>query len=124
MNPTHLLLWLHIISMVSIIGVLLGTQLCVEREVRNQAEPSRKVARLANVLLAIGLVAALVYYSLSGGHAKGPHYNGVIGVKFVFLLASGAVIGISKKTDKGDTLRWVAIALLLLASLFGTSLNM
>ena len=43
---------------------------------------------------------------------------------FAFMLASGAVIGISKKTDKGDTLRWVAIVLLLLASLFGTTLNM
>lgn len=123
MNPTHLILWLHIISMVSIIGVLLGTQLCGEKEFRNQAEPSRRVARLANLLLGIGLVAALTYYALTGGHLKGPHYNGVIGVKFVFLLGAGAVIGISKKTDKGDGLRWIAVGLMLLASLFGTTLN-
>jgi cytochrome bd-type quinol oxidase subunit 2 len=123
MSPVSLLLWLHIVSMVSIIGLLLGTQLCMEREFRNHAEPSRKVARLANILLGVGLLAALAYYALTDGHSKGPHYNGVIGVKFVFLLGAGAVIGISKKTDKGDGLRWVAIGLMLLASLFGTTLN-
>lgn len=123
MSPASLLLWLHIVSMVSIIGVLLGAQWCMDRETRNHADPSRKIARLANILLAVGLLAALSYYGLTDGHTKGPHYNGVIGVKFVFLLAAGAVIGISKKTDKGDGLRWTAITLMLLASLFGTTLN-
>jgi hypothetical protein len=52
----------------------------------------------------------------------GPHYNGVIGVKFVFLLGAGALIGISKKSDKGDSLRWCGFGLLLLASLLGATL--
>jgi hypothetical protein len=109
--------------MVSVIGALLSMQLCMPTEERNLASPSRKVARLANILLAIGFIAAITYYILSGGYARGPHYNGVIGVKFVFFLGAGAVIGISKTTDRGDTLRWIAIALLLLASLFGATLR-
>lgn len=123
MNPANLLLWLHIVSMVGAIGVLLATQLCVDKEIRNQAEPSRRVARLANILIAVGFVSALTYYLLTEGQTKGPHYNGVIGVKFLFLLGSGAVIGISKRTDKGDGLRWVAFALLLLSSLFASTLS-
>ena len=123
MNGTSLILWAHILSMVSSIGVLLGIQVCTDKEFRNHADPSRRVARLANILLAIGLVAALSYYFLTGGSTKGPHYNGVIGVKFLMLLGAGAVIGISKKTDKGDLLRWIAITLMVLASLFGTTLN-
>jgi hypothetical protein len=53
----------------------------------------------------------------------GPHYNGVIGMKFVFLLGAAALIGISKRTDRGDSLRWIAFGLMVLASLFGATLN-
>lgn len=122
MNPIYLLLWLHILAMVGTIGVLVGMQVCCPSDQRNHADPSRRVARLANSLLAIGFIAALAYYGFTAGHIKGPHYNGIIGLKFVFLLGAGAVIGISKTTDKGDPLRWTAIALLVLASLFGVSL--
>lgn len=115
-------LWIHIIAMVSVIGALLCMQLCIGPDDRNLASPSRKIARLCNILLVIGIVGALAYYGLSGGHAKGAHYNGVIGVKFILFLAGGALIGFSKKTDRGDTLRWIALAMLLLASLFGTQL--
>ncbi|HMO51266.1 MAG TPA: hypothetical protein PKE26_11285 [Kiritimatiellia bacterium] len=123
MNPVNLLVWVHILCMVSVIGALLSMQLCIGPDDRNLASPSRKIARLCNILLAVGFVSIIAYYILSGGHTRGPHYNGVVGVKFVFFLAAGALIGISKTTDKGDGLRWIALGLMLLASLFGTTLN-
>jgi len=122
MNGLSLLVWVHIISMVGCIGALLSMQTCIPTDDRNLASPSRKIARLCNILLAVGFVSIIAYYILSGGHTRGAHYNGVIGVKFVFFLGAGALIGISKTTDKGDGLRWIALALLLLASLFGTTL--
>ncbi len=122
MSVNIFFLWIHIIAMVSVIGALLCMQLCIEQDNRNLASPSRKIARLCNILLVIGLVGAIGYYGLSQGYLKGAHYNGVIGVKFILFLGGGALIGFSKTTDRGDTLRWIALAMLLLASLFGTQL--
>lgn len=123
MNPISLVLWLHIVCMISVIGTLLSTQLCTTPEYRNSAGPSRAIARLANILIGIGFLAGISYYLLKDGMTLGPHYNGVIGMKFVFLLGAAALIGISKRTDRGDSLRWIAFGLMVLASLFGATLN-
>ncbi|HMP88918.1 MAG TPA: hypothetical protein PJ991_01890 [Kiritimatiellia bacterium] len=122
MQAINLVLWVHIVSMVSVIGIMLFVQRCLAPEVRNNAEMSRSIARLANTLLAIGLIAGISYYVLNKGYTMGPHYNGVVGVKFVFLLGAGAVIGISKGTDRGDVFRWIAFSLMMVASLFGATL--
>jgi len=122
MMSFKLFLWVHIVSMVSVIGVLLSAQVCMRADDRNGAESSRTVARLANILLGVGFLAGIAYYLLNKGYAMGPHYNGVVGVKFVFLLGAGALLGISKRTDRGDGLRWISLTLLLLASLFGITL--
>lgn len=123
MQPVALLLWLHILCMISAVGTLLSTQLCTEPSYRNAAAPSRAIARLANILLGIGFLAGITYYLLTGGPGHSAHYNGVIAMKFLFLLGAGALIGISKKTDSGDRLRWIALTLLVLASLFGITLS-
>lgn len=123
MEPVRLLLWVHILCMVGVMGALLSVQTCIPPELRNNASPSRCFARLANILLGVGVLAAIGYYLLVGGLAHGPHYNGVIGVKFVLMLGAAGLIGVSKRTDRGDTFRWIAFGLMLLASLFGTTLT-
>jgi len=123
MNFTIVLLWLHVVSMVSVIGVLLCTQLALPSEYRNSAGTSRSIARLANMLLGFGFVFGLGYYLLAKGYNSGPHYNGIVGVKFCFMLGAAALIGISKRTDNGDLLRWIAIILFILASFFGITLS-
>ncbi len=122
MHLISLVLWLHILCMISVIGTLLSTQLCTEVSYRNSSAPSRAIARLANILLGIGFLAGISYYLLIDGMTRGAHYNGVVGMKFIFLLGAGALVGISKRTDRGDTLRWTALTLLVLASLFGVTL--
>jgi hypothetical protein len=120
----HAVLYVHILCMLGAIGVLVGCQLCVPWDTRNSAGISRSTAKVANTLIGIGLLAGLGYYAMKSGHTLGPHYNGVIGVKFVFLLGAGALIGISKRTDSGDLLRWIAVILLVLAGFFGSTLSL
>jgi len=108
--------------MVGSIGALLGYQLSLDKETRLLPDPSRRISRLVSILIAVGLIAALVYYVLTAGYKMGPHYNGVIGVKFILLLGAGALIGISKTAGKGDLFRWIALVQLLLASLFASTL--
>lgn len=122
MNVSSLILWAHIVSMVGAIGALLGYQLALNKEIRNQADSAGSISRLVNILIAVGFVAALAYYVISAGYKMGGHYNGVIGVKFILLLGAGALIGISKSTEKGDLFRWIAFVQLLLASLFASTL--
>lgn len=123
MNATIILLWLHVVSMVSVIGVLLCTQLALPGNYRNSADASRSIARLANMLLGFGFIFGLGYYLLIKGYNLGPHYNGVIGVKFCFMIGAAALIGISKRIDNGDLLRWIALILFIIASLFGITLS-
>jgi len=122
MHYTTFILWIHLVCMVGSIGALLAAQCCLPPENRNQAAPSRGIGRLVNILLTVGLLAGLSYYLLLDGFSRGPHYNGVVGVKFVFLLAATALVGMSKKTDRGDVFRWIALGLLLAASLFGKTI--
>jgi len=123
MNPILIILWLHVVSMVSVIGVLLCTQLALPSDYRNNAVTSRSIARLANMLLGAGFIFGLGYYVWARGYEMGPHYNGVIGIKFCFMAGAAAIIGISKRIDNGDLLRWIALILFVLASLFGITLS-
>lgn len=122
MNPIQLVLWVHIVCMISALGALLATQTVLTPDIRNHPNTARSIARLVNILIGIGFLGGISYYALLHGHTMGPHYNGVIGVKFVFLLGAGSLIGISKKNAKGDLFRWCGFGLLLLASLFGATL--
>jgi len=123
MNGLSIILWFHILCMISTIGVLLTAQLALPADYRNNSKPSRSIAKLANILLAMGLILGLAYYFLNKGYTLGPHYNGVIAMKFSFMLGAGALIGISKRIDNGDLLRWIAIVLFVCASFFGLTLS-
>ena len=121
MSLLQIILWVHILCMISVIGVLLCAQIALPSDYRNNASGS--IARLANILLSIGFLAGAGYYGMVSGHTMGGHFNGVIGTKFVLLLAAGAVIGISKRSANGDRLRWIALILFVLASFLGISLG-
>lgn len=124
MMMTIPILWLHILCMVGAFGVLLGFQMILPREMRDQAEVSRAFGKIVNWLILIGFLSGLTYYFSRDGLQLGAHYNGVIGVKFVFLLGVGALVSISKNKPSGDALRWGAIVLLASATLFGLTLNL
>ncbi len=116
-----LTIWIHILANVGAFGALLAFQTAVPRETRTLAVVSSRIARVVNLMIGIGLLAGLIHYVLKEGYTYGPHYNGVIAVKFIILLAVGALTAVSKKSPKGDTLRWVSLILLALAALFGQS---
>ena len=117
-----LLKWIHLLSVLGTFGGLLAIRFGLPASVRNQDAVARGSARLLNILLGVGLLAGLSLYFLKHGMAMGPHYNGVIGLKFVILIAVGGLIPMSKKPGKGDAFRTIAIVLLAIAALAGASI--
>lgn len=115
--------WVHVMCMVGAFGGLLGVQLALPAELRRRDEVARGMAKLGNVLIGLGFVAGALSYGLRHGHKLGPHFNGVIGLKFVLLLAVGALLAMSRKPGKGDLFRTICIALLALAAFSGLSLR-
>lgn len=118
------LLWIHILLMIGAFGAILAFQLVVPPDQRQLAEQGRRIGSIVNRMIGIGFLAGLAYYFLEQGYQQGPHYNGVIGVKFLLLLGIGALMGISKKKDQADALRWGALGLLALASLFALTISL
>ena len=118
----HALIWVHLLCMVGAFGALLFAQLGLPAEVRRQEAVARGLSRLVNILIGVGLLAGAGLYGLKKGHLMGDHYNGVIGMKFGLLLAIGALVGMSKKPERGDAFRKLACALLAVAALLGSSL--
>ena len=116
----------HLLCMIGTFGGLLAIQSAVPRDVRNTPEVSGGIAKLGNILIAVGLLCGLGFYGML--HAKGihpgAHYNGVIGLKFVILLAVGALLGMSKKPGKGDSFRTICLILLGVAAVSGASLKL
>ncbi|HEY8241475.1 MAG TPA: hypothetical protein VIH35_08510 [Kiritimatiellia bacterium] len=113
---------LHILCMVGTFGGLLVFQFGLPAATRAQDINARAAARFLNVLLGLGFLVGATLYVLSRGWTFGPHYNGVIGLKFTVLLAVGGLLAASKKPGKGDTLRWIACVLLALAA--GSTLSL
>lgn len=118
MIPTfyELLRWIHVLCMVGLLGGLLVFQLGLSTSACMDAASIRGATRLWNILLAIGLLSAALMYGIARGHTMGGHYNGVIGLKLIILLAVGGLISASRRSARGDGLRWLCIFLLLLAS--------
>lgn len=114
--------WIHVLAMVGILGGLLVYQCGLPAETRNHPDHARAATRLWNILLGIGILAGLLLYGLQRGHTLGAHYNGVIGVKVVVVLALGALLPMCRRPDRGDAMRWTSAALLALAALAGLSL--
>ena len=117
-----LLKWIHLLCVLGTFGGLLAVRFGLPSTIRNSDEVARGSARLFNILIGVGLLAGLSIYFLKQGMAMGPHYNGVIGLKFVILVAVGGLIPMSKKPGKGDASRTIAIVLLAIAALAGSSL--
>lgn len=118
MMPTayELLRWIHILCMVGLLGGLLVFQIGLSTTARMDAANLRGAIRLWNILLGIGLLSAVLMYLKVNGHTMGGHYNGVIGLKFIILLAVGGLLPATKRSEKADGLRWSCILLLILAS--------
>lgn len=114
-TPYTIVRWLHVLSMVGLSGGVLVIQCAIPRAERRD-EWLRKAVRLWNILLLIGLLAGVLMYGLARGHTLGAHYNGVVGLKFIILLAVGALLPLSLKSAHGDRLRWLALSLILAAS--------
>ncbi|HMP72754.1 MAG TPA: hypothetical protein PKE55_05765 [Kiritimatiellia bacterium] len=117
------LLWLHLLAMVGAFGAILAFQLVVPEQQRKLAEQSRRIGNVVNAMILVGFLTGIGYYLLEGGYLERAHYNGVIAVKFLLLLGVGALVGISKKREMGDSLRWGALALLALAALFARTIR-
>jgi hypothetical protein len=118
MMPTNyeLLRWIHILCMMGLLGGLLVFQLGLSTSARMDAANLRGAVRVWNILLGAGLLAAILMYGLARGHTLGGHYNGVIGLKLVILLAVGALLPKTQRSEKGDRMRWLCILMLLIAS--------
>ena len=116
------LLWTHLLSLLGIFGGLLALQAGVPADVRNRPDVAGGAAKLFNILLALGLLAGLGLFFLTHGLQRGPHFLGVVGLKFILLLAVGALVGMSKKPGKGDTFRTIALVLLALAAFSGLTI--
>ena len=117
-----LLKWIHILCVIGTFGGLMAVRFGLPAAVRTSDDVARASARLFNILIGIGLLAGLSVYFMKHGMALGPHYNGVIGLKFAILVAVGGLIPMSRKPGKGDLFRTIAIVLLAIAALAGASI--
>ncbi len=115
--------WLHLLCMVGTFGVLFLFQFGLPPAVRRDEANGRAVARVANILIGLGFVVGLLMYGIEKGHLRGGHFNGVIAMKFLILLAVGALLAMSKKQERGDKFRSIALALLALAAFLGTTIS-
>ena len=80
------------------------------KAVRDTADTARAAGRLPTMLFAIGFLAGLVAYWMRIRYAANsnvqlpPVEHSIIGIKFLFLVAAGAFMGITAKALKeGDT---------------------
>lgn len=113
---------IHILTMVGTFGGLLVYQLALPAAARASDENARGASKVLNILIGLGFLAGIAQFVIKKGWMLGPHYNGVMGLKFVLLLAVGALLGMSRKPGKGDTFRWIACGLLALAAASALSL--
>ena len=117
-----LLKWIHILCVIGTFGGLVVVRFGLPASVRNNEDVARSSTRLFNILIGVGLLAGLAVYFLKQGMVLGPHYNGVIGLKFAILVAVGGLIPMSRKPGKGDLFRTIAMVLLAIAALAGASI--
>lgn len=118
----QLLICLHILCMIGAFGGLLAFQAALPASLRANEDAAAGLSRVVNILIGIGLLAGALRYGIAQGHTLGAHYNGVIGAKFVILLAVGALVGMSKKPGRGNLFRTVSIILLAIAALLGSTI--
>ncbi len=122
--PTYeILRWAHVVCMVGLLGGLLVYQFGLSTAARSDAATLRGATRLWNLLLLLGLLFGALMYGMARGHTLGGHYNGVVGLKFIILLAVGGLLPVAKRKPDAGGIRLLCILLLLVASFTGFSLR-
>ena len=114
-----LLVWLHVLSLAGIFGALLVRRFGLPPDLRASPAAARGLSRVANLLLAVGLLTGVGLYTLLHGHQLGARFNGFVAAKLVLLLAVGALLGIGRKSQRADTLYDIVLVLLAAAALLG-----
>ena len=114
---------LHLLSVLGVFGGLLVYQLGLPDAVRNDPVLARRANRVLSALLLAGLLAGIYLFlktlpAYHGSPAIG-HFHGLIGFKLLALVAVGGLLPLSRRPGRGDTARWIAIALLVTAALAG-----
>jgi hypothetical protein len=122
MNLLNILLWAHLLCMVGAFGGVLLLQRGTPASLRADPEALRPAIKWLNILIGAGLLFGVLLYGLTQGHTRGAHFNGVIGFKFGMLIAVGALLAVSRRSNTGDTLRWIAAALLAVAAFAAATL--
>ena len=130
-NAYQLMLWLHVLCMVSIVGTLLVIRRGLPFGSSQDPSVVRPILRFAGGLLFAGLAAGLTVYAMlistakdTGGELPSQTHQ-LVGTKIILMLAVGACIGMSssmvKKNKSGPAalLQWAAILALALAALIG-----
>lgn len=130
-SPISVVLWLHVLALVGAVGVLLAVCFALPGGTRDSASVARRFSRMLNTLMGVGLAAGLTVFMLKLKESKalgfelGSLYHGVVGTKFLILLAVGACLGIAPRMlRKGrpgitHTLQALAMVLLALAAFLG-----
>jgi hypothetical protein len=102
----------HVLCMLGAFGGVLIVQYGLPKDVRDTADTARSAGRLPTLLLAVGFLAGLIAYWLNIHYAANSNVNlpsiehAIIGIKFLFLVAAGAFMGITAKALKqADTRR-------------------
>ncbi len=117
MPAYELLRWAHVTCMVGLLGGLLVYQIGLSTAARADAATLRSATRLWNILLGLGLLLGALMYGKVNGHTLGGHFNGVVGFKFLVLLAVGGLLPVARRGGaRADGIRRICILLLLAAS--------
>ena len=122
---------IHMLCMLGAFGGMLIVQFGMPKDVRDNADVARSMGRLPILLITIGFLAGLVAYLLRmqyasrSGEVLPPVEHTIVGIKFMFLVAAGAFIGITSKSLKqanvvrANFFRLIALIAIILAACLG-----
>ena len=97
---------IHVLCMLGAFGGVLIVQFGLPKDVRDTPKTARSAGRLPSMLIAIGFLAGLIAYWLgiryadNSGESLPPIEHTIVGVKFLFLVAAGAFMGLTVKSLK------------------------
>jgi len=121
----------HVLCMLGAFGGVLIVQCGLPKTVRDTADVARAAGRLPTMLFAIGFLAGLITYWLKIRYAANSNVqlptieHSIVGIKFLFLVAAGAFMGITAKalkqgeTGRANFFRGMTLIPLVLAACLG-----
>ncbi|MCZ7593276.1 MAG: hypothetical protein M5U15_14575 [Kiritimatiellae bacterium] len=125
MDSYIILRWVHILSMIGLLGGLLVYQFGLSTPTRMDAADLRGSTRFWNILITIGLASGIWLYLRARGYEMRGHFNGIIAMKFIILIIVGGLLAAARKNPaRGDVIRWWCILLLLIASFSAFTLSL